>query len=743
MTQQDMFGKAMWLGAAAYPETEVDKGGASHFPILRSEIVLPTKEKIIKAELRVVGLGYFHCYLNGERVSDDEYMPLCSDFEQRENYPPEEKLTGHRIYVPEYDVTDMLEEGKNIIAIHFGGGWYTHGYRPAEVYGDAKAIYSLTVETRDGTLKFYSSTQNTKVLPVSFVKKYHFAKYEHQDYTDFDGSIFGKDYDDTGLEYAVEVRPLSAETVYDMTDCPVDKVIKCLTPRKSAANGETVCYDVGENTTGYPVFKINAAKGEKITVVFSEDINEDGTINDKFTQKQEFTVVSEGKERIVRPMFVWYGFRCFSVSGAAQPISVNVVYADVKPNSSFECDNDTLNWLYKAFMNTQACNMHGGIPSDCPHIERRGYTGDGQLVCHTAMMTFDAKAFYRKWLSDISDCQDVISGHVQYTAPYVRCGGGPGGWGSAIVEVPYRYYLHYGEKWVLSRFYPQMLRYFDYLESHSENDLIISDKAGEWCLGDWATPASVVLPAPYVNNYFYIKSLEKVIEIARLIGKEEDIPKFEETVKARKHAIMNAYFNKWDGNFLGNLQGANAFAVDIGLGDERTYPNMVEYYRKKKCYDTGIFGTELVTRLLFERGDGDVAVELLTSQKEEHTFDAMRQRGATTLWEYFPGSLCDRSHSHPMFGAVVAYLFEYLLGIKCVVGGKNAVIEPFLKHKLGRARGNIQTSKGEISMSYEKSADLSRAEVRIMIPDGIDARFRYGGEETVLVAGENLFDIEI
>jgi hypothetical protein len=50
--------------------------------------------------------------------------------------------------------------------------------------------------------------------------------------------------------------------------------------------------------------------------------------------------------------------------------------------------------------------MHSGITSDCPHLERRGYTGDGQLTCHAVMNIFDAKAFYKKWIRDIFDGQD-------------------------------------------------------------------------------------------------------------------------------------------------------------------------------------------------------------------------------------------------------------------------------------------------------------------------------------------------
>ena len=742
MTQKEFFGDALWLTADGFPEAEVERGGTSHFPILRSEINIPEDTKVVKATLRAVGLGYFLCYFNGVRTGDSEYLPIYSDFEPR-GLPVGEKLTGHRIYVPEFDVTSLLEKGKNSIVIHCGGGWYTHGYRPGEIYGDAKAIWSLTVETCDGTLNYYSLPENTRANPESFIKKYHFAKYEHQDLSSFDEHVYCRDYDGSAMPRAVVAPPLSDETEYGTSDCPTDKVMKRLAADLIGEAEGVRYYDVGENTTGYPVIRINAPKGERVTVRFSEETDEEGKPDGRFAHGQEFSVISDGIQRDVRPYFTWFGFRYFSVEGEGEPIRVETVYADVKRTLAFECDNDTLNWLYEAFMDTQSCNMHGGIPSDCPHIERRGYTGDGQLTCNTVMQTFDAQKFYQKWLRDISDCQDLLSGHVQYTAPYARCGGGPGGWGSAIVEVPYRYYRHYNDTEILKNFYPKMLRYFDFLESHSENDLVISDVAGVWCLGDWAPPESVVLPAPYVNDYFYVKSLMKAIEIARKIKKDGDVPTLEAIIERKKRAMMNAYFNKWDGNFLGGVQGANAFAVDIGLGDERTYKNLVDHYRKKTYYDTGIFGTELVTRMLFENGDGDLAVELMTAQKDTQTFDAMRQRGATTLWEYFPGSLIDRSHSHPMFGGVVGLFFEYLLGIKRPYAGGDVVISPTLCHKLQRVCGSRELPEGGIEVSYEKTVDGARANIRIVMPEGLKGVFKYRETEKALDAGENLLLVDI
>jgi len=723
MNLQEVFHNAIWV---------TDPAGTQDAYILRGHFSV---QNAAKAMIRVIGLGFFHCYINGQRVGDDLFLPLNSEYEPRRNYPVDEKMTSHHLYVPEYDIIPLLRNGDNVIVIHFGAGWYCR--TPDVAYGCAKAIWRICGEDATGAFEFVSSTDD-RILP-SFVQKSNLVKREVHDYNAAGTELFSADVDDSLWPQAVPAR--APETEYAFSDCPYDRVMRTLTPVKLySADGVTV-YDCGLNTTGYPVFKLHAAKGERVEVLFSEELTADGKFDPNFVHNQYFHFVSDGTERMVEPAFTWFGFRYFAVKGDAEPLCMKVIHTDAARVSGFASDNKLLNWLHDVFLNTQQTNMHAGIPSDCPHIERRGYTGDGQLICHTAMNMLDAEAFYRKWMQDIADSQDVLTGHIQYTAPYVRSGGGPGGWGCAIVEVPWQFYRHYGDASVLAKYYPAMKRYFDYLESRSRNDLVITDKEGEWCLGDWCPPVSVVLPAPFVNNYFYIKSMERCIAICRLIGSEQDIPMYEERIAQRKQALMDSYFNKWDDNFLGNVQGSNAFMLDIGLGSERTYQNMVDYYRKLRRFDTGIFGTDIVTRLLFERGDGQLAVDLLLSD-DYTSFDGMRKQGATTLYEYWPGSLEDRSHNHPMFGAVVAYLYDYLLGIRAkddCAAYREMEIAPVLVSQLNKLSGWRKLPAGKVSVSYEKTeAGVSFV---IEVPENLPAAFVYGGQKYELTAGENRFTL--
>ena len=452
---------------------------------------------------------------------------------------------------------------------------------------------------------------------------------------------------------------------------------------------------------------------------------------------------------MAQPEFTWFGFRCFEILGDAHPEGVKVVHADVPVTATFESDNETLNWIFRTFVHTMLCNMHTGHPSDCPHLERRGYTGDGQLTCHAVLSLMDAKAFYEKWLQDIADGQDKISGHIQYTAPYIYSGGGPGGWGCAIVEVPYQLYRHYGEKEILAKYYGNMLRYIDYLEAHSEFGLVTSDKEGAWCLGDWCGPIilypdrdisffeqQILVPAPMVNTYFMAKSLDKLCEIAQILNKDEDLPRLREKAETCRKAVRAAYFNTFDGNFVMNAQGANAFAADLGLGNEKTYTNMVDHYRKTGYYDTGIFATDILTRLLFERGDGELAVDLMTGDGPQG-FEHWRKNGATTFHEYWDSNQ-SRSHNHPMFGAVTAYLLEHILGIgqkAGTAGYGDLVIEPKALARFGYVNGSMQTPGGTVSADYRREGD--RLVCRIRLPQNTTGVFRFNGRDYPLTAGEN------
>ena len=536
------------------------------------------------------------------------------------------------------------------------------------------------------------------------------------------------------------IKAPAHETEFFIQDCPADRVERVIKPIKLFDLGEVSIYDMGENISGYPVVSATV-DGANITVRCSEEINPDGTLNfdscDRGQiQKDEYRNAKKGEECM--PWFTWHGFRYFELTNNAEPVRCEVVHSDCAVTSSFESDSEMLNWLYDAYIRTQLSNMHSGVPSDCPHIERLGYTGDGQLCCEAAMMLLDSQKFYKKWLEDISDCQSIGNGHVQHTAPFMGGGGGPAGWGGAIAVVPYEMYKIYGDKETFRRYLPKILRYFDYLDSRSSGGLVCREEEGGWCLGDWCPPEQITICEPFVNTALYVKQMMMTKEASEAIGESETAAMLEKRIEEKKQAILNAYYSPQTGSFIGDAQGANSFAVDIGLGGERAFNNTKKKYDAADAFDTGIFGTDILTRVLFERGCADTAFHLLTSTGKG-SFYNMKKQGATTIWENWDG---ERSHSHPMFGAVTRYLFSFILGItqeKNSAGYEKIVIAPQIPDVLNRASGHITTVRGEIAVSFIRTE--REMDFYVTVPQ--KAWFTYGSDcEYELWEGENHIHID-
>ncbi|HBL41152.1 MAG TPA: hypothetical protein DDY98_06125, partial [Ruminococcaceae bacterium] len=215
--------------------------------------------------------------------------------------------------------------------------------------------------------------------------------------------------------------------------CPVDREIRTIQPKEIYRFGDTAIYDLGENAAGYPkiVFDDNCISDERAFVRFAEELNADGSLNffsagmEFRMQRDEFVFSEAHKDYVFHPLFTWHACRYFEVQGRATVKEYAVVHSDIPCICTYHSDDEMLEWIVQTYLRTQQNNIHNCVPSDCPHRERLGYTGDGQLTSGTVMDCFDAKDLYRKWMRDIADSQDIYGGHVEHTAPFYGGGGGP------------------------------------------------------------------------------------------------------------------------------------------------------------------------------------------------------------------------------------------------------------------------------------------------------------------------------
>ena len=532
-------------------------------------------------------------------------------------------------------------------------------------------------------------------------------------------------------------QPVHApETLLEEQTCPPDRVIRKLYPILIGEHDGRKIYDCRENIAGRVVLSCLGKKGECITVRHAEELAADGTLDFESAggsdQLQQDHYICDGRIQTLHPLFCWHGFRYFETEGPCEVLCAEVIHTDVAVTSSFSCSDPVLNWLYEAYIRTQLDNYHGCIPSDCPHRERLGYTGDGQLTAETAMLLLDTKELYRKWYQDILDSQGAETGHIPHTAPFLGGGGGPGGWGCAVYQVPLAWAKIYGDDSLLVQGYDAILRWFDYMDAHSEKGLVVREEEGGWCLGDWCFPASEEkeqLPEAFINTFYYLHGLQEMMQISEKMNNKLPI-RFAEREKNVKNAFLDAYFDPETGDFCEGRAAGNAYGLALGLGDERTKKHLVEKYEALGRFDTGIFGTSMLLEQLFSIGAGDLAVRLLTNDSEAASFAHMKRNGATPLWERWDGR---ESHNHPMFGACVRLLFTEILGIRMTPSPQPPVVIPTQPDVTAPPAQALKPLNGELQppavpvsaqhFSYEirlsSQRQLTWAKGSIQTPDGI------------------------
>ena len=683
--------------------------------------------------LYITGLGYFEARLNGRPVTRDRLIPVASDYEQRDTssflYPCRDHFT-HRIYYCRYDVSSLLQPGTNLLEIQLGNGWYRQTQRIAEgkmPFSDRlKALYALhltdEVITSDGSEQWY---------PSEIVENQLFL---------------GEVQDARIQEQPAVYRPVctlpAPNSTLTLQTAPADRIVRTIRPKCIYRDSIRSLWDVGENCSAVVGLWAPASPGTAITLRFAEEIRDNRL---DFTSVGGDYICASGVPQIMTdtficgsaphyflPKFVWHCFRYFEISGPGSEPEVQVIHSDVPVTASFSCSSEGWQFLYDAFLRTQLANMHGGFPSDCPHRERLGYTGDGQLASAAGMLCFDSRKFYEKWIQDILDCQDT-NGHVQHTAPFMGGGGGPGGWGNAIIIVPYLYFRTFADKSMLEKTYPAMEKWIGYLLTRCEDDLLVKEEEGGWCLGDWCTLDEIELPEPFVNTCWMVYALDIFRTISEILGK--DTESCNEWITQLRGGIRKAYYEETSHSYIRNRQGAHAFAWLAGLADKRMLDAMAEHYRQSPTFDTGFLGTFILIEALLSQGYGDVLQGIMDNDAMG-TYLYMKRVGGTTIFERWWGSsLC-----HPMFGSGTCHIFNYLLGIRPetpYATYQDLVIAPVIPTAMQFASGKLETVWGTVAVSWEKKdGNLS---VTVEIPEKIHARLEYGSRSYPLDNGTHSF----
>ncbi|MCL5006361.1 MAG: glycoside hydrolase family 78 protein [Acidobacteria bacterium] len=698
--------QAKWIADLADRDREHTYTGPA--PFFRK--VFELSGPATSARAYICGLGFYELYLNGRKVGNHVLSPNQTDYDSRALrnllYPFRDKTRKRVLYLT-YDVTSYLRPGRNVAGIILGNGWYNQRDRLAEGYlwyHSPRVIFQMESKSSHGSNATVVSDETWKVSTSG--PMIHDGIFTGEDY---DARLemnqwLEPDFDDSGWIQAEAVQPPKG-TLEAQLSVP-DRIIKTIQPISvTSPKPGTYRFDLGQNLTGWARLKVQGPRGRRVTMRFFEEMGPD------YGQTDSYVLKGAGLE-VYEPRFTWHGFREVEVNSAPGPMTRatlegRVVHSDVEPAGKFECSNDLFNRILHNARWSQLSNMHCGVPSDCPHRERLGYTGDGQVDAESAMLNFDMAPFYTKWVKDMRDAQNSATGFVPHTVPFEGGGGGPP-WGCAYVIVPWLMYLYYGDRRLLQETYSGMQRWVEYLkQSTDESGLVVREEPGSWCLGEWATPSAVKIPKPLVNTCYYAYVSQLMARIAHVLKRAEDAQHFAALAHSAKTAVNREFFKEPLSQYHDGRQGANVFPLAFGLVPQEhvkaVFNRLVEINLRdnKGHFDTGIYGTPLTLEVLTSGRRADVAYTLM-NQTSFPSFGFEISQGATTLWEDWDGR---GSHNHAMYASVIRWFYKALAGIAPdpeQPGFKNVLVRPYPLADLSYAQAEYRSIRGRIASHWRR-----------------------------------------
>jgi alpha-L-rhamnosidase len=681
---------------------------ATHRPscYLSGRVVLG--KPVASARLRATALGVYEVRVNGEPVGADRLAPGWVDFTRRIPYQT-------------WDVTGLLQPGRNEVAAVLADGWALGNlcWFGARHYAARRAfVAELDVRYRDGTRELIGS-DDTWLAGDGPIR-----------YADLQNGQVIEASAGTSTAPVVEVPvthgPLEAQLA------PPIEVRHSLEPVAVTAKGAgRFIVDFGQNLVGWIRLRLRAPAGHRVLASYAEMLDAGGDLYLAGLRGaracDEYIAAGTGDE-VFEPTFTVHGFRYCEIRGhpgdlTAAAITAEVVYAAMPAIGRFTCSDERVNRLQRNIVWSQRGNFLT-IPTDCPQRdERLGWTGDAQVFAATAAFNYDVRNFLRKWLRDVRDAIGPDGG-VPHVAPDVlsRQSGKPevgaAGWGDVIAVVPMTLLRAYGDTRSVEENLPAIAGWLGYLEEHSTDLIRPDDGFGDWLAMD-PTPRDLVATA------FFAHAAALVADLAAEVG--DDRAEQWRALHGRVRRAFRERFVRGGGRLTVDTQTGYVLALHFGLLDPSERPaatdRLVAAIAARDWHlSTGFLGTPYLLDALSDNDRIDVAYRLLTTETFPSWLYPVLAGGATTMWERWDswtesGGFQDpamTSFNHYAYGAVGDWLYRVVGGVAAAEPGyRRARIAPRPGGGITSASTSLETPYGPLRCDWHLDGGEIVIEVEI------------------------------
>ena len=678
-------------------------------PYIRKHVILKNE---CKAEIVITGLGFYRLFVNGKEITKGILAPYIS--------APDDVVCYDK-----YEVT--LEKGENIIGVILGNGMQNAfggavwDFDKAAWRSAPKTAFSIT--TDEGV---FESDLDCKCYPSPITYddlrggEYYDARLEIDNWSE-------ASFDDSNWNNVIEAVEPKGEKRFTVAD-PIVTTMKLSPVSVTKINDLAYVYDFGVNAAGNILLKMKGEKGRKITIRHGELLNPDGTVNMlniKCDSRQipnqicEYTFKGEGVEEFT-PYFTYNGFRYAQVEGIEDCKPENLTYlvqnSDLKSRGSFECSNEIVNKLMEATNRSTLANFFY-FPTDCPHREKNGWTGDAAVSAEQTLLNHEPERSYEEWMAHFRNVQrddGALPGIIPTGGWGFAWGSGPA-WDCAFIVIPYFTYIYRKNRKILEENADHIYKYLQYMKSKRDELGLTHYGLGDWCSPQHHTVGTPKAPQVVTDTLICIDMLKKSEYIFEVLGMNDRV---EDCKKTRLEMISSFRNNLVDFETMlvnGNCQTSQSMALYYGIFEgaefEKAYSVLIKMIEDNGgMHDCGILGCRVIFDLLADNGNVDLALNMIATE-EYPAFGNWIKRGATSLWEHFPRETDPfLSVNHHFFGMITAFFYRQLAGIR--IDETGVKVEPKFPKSIDWVKATHKTNDETIVVEWKRDDGKIKLDVK-------------------------------
>lgn len=692
-------------------------------PYLRREFEVGFIPEI--AEISICGLGFYMLYINGQEITKGHIAPYISN--------PDDYC-----YYDTYEITTLIKSGKNVIGIILGNGFYNQfsgsvwDFDKAVWKGAPRVALDLSVVGNGEEIRV-TADEKFKTHPSPII----FDDLRMGEYYDARQEINGwnlPDYDDSGWKYALKAESPRGELKLCSAE-PI-KVMNEIKPVAVEKQNGGYLYDFGVNCAGVCKLKIKGERDQKITMWHGE-ILKDGKFSydniifnrpatqfyKEYSQKDIYITKGEGEETYI-PSFTYHGFRYVFVEGITDEqatedlLTYLVMNSDIRHIGNFECSDDLANTLFAMVKRSDLSNYYY-FPTDCPHREKNGWTGDVSASAEHMALLYDVEATWRDWLANIRKSQNdagALPGIVPTSGWGFAWGNGPA-WDSVLFNLPYELFKKRGNTDVIKENAHAMMRYLEYIINLRNEDGTIATGLGDWVptgrkVSDYEAPLVVT------TSIMIMDMARKAMEMYFAIGYSHQAEFAKGIYDDMRVTIRRELIDFDTMTVLGDCQTSQAMALYYGVfeGDEKqkAFSVLLDIIHKDSDrFNCGFLGMRVLFHVLAEFGEAELAYDMITKSGYP-SYGHLVEMGETTLPEQFmPDGVNCGSHNHHFMGDIANWFMSKIAGLN-VLDSENVEISPHFISLIDCASASYELPNGTVSVKWERKEN--RIDIGIVCP---------------------------